>query len=88
MKRRSTYVKRVDEISADEFIEPHCCELRKRAGESFEADGIPVKSSRKFSYQADIRYSGQAFQLSLSVTEDELDAKGLCRIDRRVRSPA
>lgn len=70
-----TYVTRVDSISTDEFIsELHA--LRDRAGESFEADGIGVKD-QTVNYQADIRYSGQAFQLSLGVTEKELKEKGL-----------
>ena len=70
-----TYVKRIDEIAADELIE-QLEALRARASESFEADGIPA-DSQEVSYQADIRYAGQAFQLSLAVTTDELNSKGL-----------
>jgi N-methylhydantoinase A len=70
-----TYVKRIDELAADELIE-QLEALRTRASESFEADGIPA-DSQEVSYQADIRYAGQAFQLSLSVTTDELNSKGL-----------
>jgi len=50
--------------------------LRARASESFEADGIP-SDQQEVSYQADIRYAGQAFQLSLGVTVDEIEAQGL-----------
>ena len=70
-----TYKTRVDAITADEFVAA-LGELRARAGESFEADGIPV-SDQEVTYQADIRYAGQAFQLSLNVTQDELESKGL-----------
>ncbi len=70
-----TYVKRIDELAADELIE-QLESLRTRASESFEADGIPA-DSQEVSYQADIRYAGQAFQLSLGVTTDELKSKGL-----------
>ena len=70
-----TYVARVDAITTDEFIGA-LEELRARAGESFEADGIPV-ADQEVTYQADIRYAGQAFQLSLNVTTDELGSKGL-----------
>jgi len=70
-----TYVARVDAITTDEFIGV-LEELRARAGESFEADGIPV-ADQEVTYQADIRYAGQAFQLSLNVTADELQSKGL-----------
>ncbi len=70
-----TYVKRIDGLAADELIE-QLEALRARASESFEADGIPA-DSQEVSYQADIRYAGQAFQLSLAVTTDELKSKGL-----------
>ena len=70
-----TYVKRVDEITTDDFIAA-LEELRTRAGESFEADGIGT-DDQEVTYQADIRYAGQAFQLSLNVTGDELRSKGL-----------
>jgi len=70
-----TYVTRIDELGTDELISQLEI-LRARAGESFEADGIPA-DQQEVSYQADIRYSGQAFQLSLPVTTDELTSKGL-----------
>ncbi|MEM8684676.1 MAG: hydantoinase/oxoprolinase family protein [Pseudomonadota bacterium] len=70
-----TYVKRVDEISADEFVSA-LHELRARAGESFAADGIG-EDQQKVTYQADIRYAGQAFQLSMTVTEEQLRDTGL-----------
>jgi len=70
-----TYVARVDELTTEEFIE-QLETLRVRASESFEADGIP-SASQEVSYQADIRYAGQAFQLSLGVTIDEVEAHGL-----------
>jgi N-methylhydantoinase A len=70
-----TYVKRVDDITTADFISA-LEELRARAGESFEADGIGVED-QEVTYQADIRYAGQAFQLSLNVTVDELNSNGL-----------
>ena len=70
-----TFVARVDEITADDLV--HELEtLRARASESFEADGISA-DQQEATYQADIRYAGQAFQLSLSVTVDQLRDKGL-----------
>jgi N-methylhydantoinase A len=69
-----TYVARVDELTNKEFIE-QLQTLRARASESFEADGIS-SASQEVSYQADIRYAGQAFQLSLGVTVDEIEAQG------------
>ena len=51
-------------------------ELRDRAGESLIADGIR-KEDLEVIYQADIRYAGQAFSLTLDFTEDELRAEGI-----------
>ena len=73
-----TYVTRVDSISADELI-GELKELRGRAAESFEADGI-AKDQQEVSYQADFRYAGQAFQLSLGVTTEALQSKGLAAL--------
>jgi N-methylhydantoinase A len=70
-----TYVARIDELGTDELI-GQLETLRARASESFEADGIPA-DQQEVSYQADIRYAGQAFQLSLQITTDELNNKGL-----------
>ena len=70
-----TYVARIDELSTDELI-AQLEALRARASESFEADGIPA-DQQEVNYQADIRYAGQAFQLSLGVTTDELKSSGL-----------
>ena len=70
-----TYVARIDELTADELI-AQLEALRARASESFEADGIPA-DQQEVHYQADIRYAGQAFQLSLGVTTDELKNSGL-----------
>jgi len=70
-----TYVARVDALTTEEFIH-QLDTLRARASESFEADGI-LADQQEVSYQADIRYAGQAFQLSLNVTVDQLQDKGL-----------
>jgi len=70
-----TYVTRVDEISADDLVK-ELETLRERAGASFEADGIP-RDKQQATYQADIRYAGQAFELSLPVTIEELNKNGL-----------
>lgn len=51
-------------------------ELQQRAGESLLADGIPVED-HEVSYQADLRYAGQAFQISVDFSEDELKKRGV-----------
>jgi N-methylhydantoinase A len=70
-----TYVAKVEDISADDLMK-ELDTLRVRAGESFAADGIAA-DQQEVVYQADIRYAGQAFQLSLNVTDEELKSKGL-----------
>ena len=70
-----TYVTRVDSISAEDLI-IELEQLRQRATESFKTDGIS-ESELEISYQADFRYAGQAFQLSLGVTIDQLRRDGL-----------
>jgi N-methylhydantoinase A len=73
-----TYVTRVDSISADDLIR-ELDSLRSRASESFEADGIAA-SQQEISYEADFRYAGQAFQLTLAVTTKDLKSKGLAAL--------
>jgi N-methylhydantoinase A len=73
-----TYVTRVDAISAVDLI-AELDNLRARAAASFEADGIG-KDQQNVSYQADFRYAGQAFQLSLAVTQEALRDKGLAAL--------
>jgi N-methylhydantoinase A len=51
-------------------------ELQRRAGESLLADGIPVED-HEVSYQADLRYAGQAFQISVDFSEQELKERGV-----------
>ncbi len=73
-----TYVTRVDAISAVDLI-AELDNLRARAAASFEADGIGTEQ-QNVSYQADFRYAGQAFQLSLAVTQEALRDKGLAAL--------
>ena len=70
-----TYVRRVDELSAEEFV-AELESLKMRASVSFDEDGIP-EDEQEVQYEADIRYAGQAFQLSMSVTVDDVMSQGL-----------
>jgi N-methylhydantoinase A len=70
-----TYVRRVDEITVDEFSK-ELDDLRNRASLSFEEDGIPA-DQQEVTYEADIRYAGQAFQLSLETTAEKIRKQGL-----------
>ncbi len=73
-----TYVTRVDAILADDLM-GELDGLRNRAAESFRADGIG-EDEQEVSYQADFRYAGQAFQLSLAVSKEALREKGLAAL--------
>ncbi|MEP0202365.1 MAG: hydantoinase/oxoprolinase family protein [Halioglobus sp.] len=50
--------------------------LQIRAGESLVADGVPTQD-HEISFQADLRYAGQAFQITVDFTEDELKTRGV-----------
>ena len=70
-----TFVVRVEQLTSEDFIK-ELEKLRARAGESFAADGI-LADQQEASYQAEIRYAGQAFHLPLGVTIEELQNEGL-----------
>jgi len=76
-----TYVRRADEIEAEELLHD-LEELRVLASQSLDADGIPA-ADQEVTYQADIRYFGQAFQISMEFTADDLLAKGLALLTER-----
>ena len=70
-----TYVKKVEDIKLEDFI-TELEALKTRASVSFEKDGID-SSRQDVKYQADIRYTGQAFQLSLGISIDDLKKNSL-----------
>ena len=51
-------------------------ELRDRAGDSLLADGIAL-DDQEVVYQADLRYAGQAFQITVDFSQDQLADKGV-----------
>ncbi|MEQ5805924.1 hydantoinase/oxoprolinase family protein [Alteromonas sp. NFXS44] len=51
-------------------------ELRSKASESLIADGL-APESLEVTYQADLRYTGQAFEISVDFTRDDIEANGL-----------
>ncbi len=73
-----TYITMAEEISADKLM-ADLKELQSRAGESLVADGIP-ESDHEVTFQADLRYAGQAFQITVDFTEAELAEKGIARL--------
>ncbi len=51
-------------------------ELQQRAGESLVADGIPA-DEHEIDFQADLRYAGQAFQITVDFTEADIREHGV-----------
>ncbi len=76
-----TYVKRADQLEAEELLND-LEELSARASVSLDADGIPA-DRQEVTYQADIRYVGQAFQISMEFTADDIMEKGLDLLTER-----
>ncbi len=70
-----TYLTMADDLT-DEKLLADLRELQLRARESLLADGIPV-ADHEVSFQADLRYAGQAFQITVDFSEDELLARGV-----------
>jgi N-methylhydantoinase A len=70
-----TYLTMASELS-DQQLAVDLRELQERAGEALLADNIPV-SEHEITYQADLRYSGQAFQITIDFTEAELKERGV-----------
>jgi len=70
-----TYLTLAGDLSDDQLL-ADLRDLQQRAGESLIADGIPAED-HEVGFQADLRYAGQAFQLTVDFTEQELLAKGV-----------
>lgn len=70
-----TYVKPMKDISKEELL-GELLELKKKASDSLVADGTPV-DQQIISFQVDVRYAGQAFQLTIDFSEQELEEQGI-----------
>jgi N-methylhydantoinase A len=70
-----TYLTMANDLSDAKLISD-LHELQVRAGNALLKDNIPA-SEHEITYQADLRYAGQAFQITIDFTEDELKQKGV-----------
>jgi N-methylhydantoinase A len=70
-----TYVSMAEDLTPEQ-LKSDLEELRDRAAVSLNADGIP-HDQQEVIYQADVRYAGQAFQITMDFTAEELMEKGL-----------
>lgn len=76
-----TYVSRAADLSPEQLLED-LEELRQRAAASLNADGIS-SDDQEVTFQADVRYTGQAFELTMDFSADELLEKGLALLTNR-----
>lgn len=70
-----TYLTLAQDTTAEVLL-ADLAELRSRAAESLIADGI-ADDEQEVTFQADLRYAGQAFEISVDFTAAELQEKGL-----------
>ena len=75
-----TYSTMADALEAPQLL-ADLFELRERAARSLIADGISI-DDQIASYQADIRYAGQAFQISIDFSEEALKQEGVALLTR------
>jgi N-methylhydantoinase A len=70
-----TYITMASDLTADKLADDLLA-LKARASESLIEDGID-EDRLEVTYQADLRYAGQAFQITVEFTEAELREKGV-----------
>lgn len=70
-----TYLTMASDLSDAKLISD-LHELQVRAGNALLKDNIPALE-HEITYQADVRYAGQAFQITIDFTEDELKQQGV-----------
>jgi N-methylhydantoinase A len=76
-----TYVSKAEDLTPGQ-LKADLEELRSRAAVSLDADGIP-RDQQEVIYQADLRYAGQAFQITMDFSAEELMARGLALLTDR-----
>lgn len=76
-----TYVTMAEDLTTEQLLEDLEA-LRARASEALDADGITA-ADQETVYQADVRYAGQAFQISLEFSRDDLEKEGLKHLTGR-----
>ncbi len=76
-----TYLTMAGDLT-DEQLMSDLLELQHRAGLALIADGITT-GDQEVIFQADLRYAGQAFQITVDFTEGELREKGISLLTRQ-----
>lgn len=73
-----TYIAMADSLSVEK-LESDLKELKEKASEALIADGIDP-DRLETTYQADLRYAGQAFQITVEFSAEDLKTQGLALI--------
>ena len=76
-----TYVSKAADLTPQQLL-ADLEELRERAAVSLNADGI-APDKQEVTYQADVRYAGQAFQITMEFSARELLENGLAFLTDR-----
>jgi N-methylhydantoinase A len=69
-----SYLAMAQDITTDKFLND-LTDLREKASQSLIKDGVS-DSNLEVTYQADVRYAGQAFQITVEFDEKEYETKG------------
>jgi N-methylhydantoinase A len=70
-----SYLAMAQDITTDKFLND-LKDLREKASQSLMKDGVSA-SNLEVTYQADVRYAGQAFQITVEFDEKEYQTKGI-----------
>ena len=70
-----SYLAMAQDITTDKFLND-LTDLREKASQSLIKDGVS-DSNLEVIYQADVRYAGQAFQITVEFDEKEYETKGI-----------
>lgn len=76
-----TFIRRFSETSTDE-LKSVLSELAQEASVELEAEGV-TKSEQSVSFQIDVRYHGQGFEVTVDIELDVLESSGLDGIAAR-----
>ena len=70
-----SYLSMAQDITTDKFLND-LSELKEKASSSLLKDGVS-DANLEVTYQADVRYAGQAFQITVEFDEKEYQSKGI-----------
>jgi len=76
-----TYVTMAENLAPEQLL-ADLEDLRATASQALDADGIPG-ARQEVVYQADVRYAGQAFQISLEFSGEDIRREGLQHLTGR-----